>query len=77
MPGMVAKAADSSGEARRGTPFYPRAMPIEIVRGPLLIRSWQEPDADGLASAVADSIDAIAANATAVTLLLNMVLSST
>ena len=34
-------------------------MPIEIVRGPLLIRSWQEADADGLASAVADSIDHI------------------
>jgi RimJ/RimL family protein N-acetyltransferase len=35
-------------------------MPIEIVRGPLVIRSWQpQRDAEGLAASVAESIDHI------------------
>jgi ribosomal-protein-serine acetyltransferase len=34
-------------------------MPIEIVRGPLVIRSWQERDADALGRAVVDNLDHI------------------
>ena len=34
-------------------------MPIEIVRGPLAIRSWHESDADGLGRAVSDNLDHI------------------
>ncbi len=32
-------------------------MPIEIVRGPVLIRSWHQSDASGLARAVFDNLD--------------------
>jgi len=34
-------------------------MPIEIVRGPLVIRSWQESDAEGLGRAVVANLDHI------------------
>jgi ribosomal-protein-serine acetyltransferase len=34
-------------------------MPIEIVHGPLVIRSWQESDAEGLGRAVVDNLDHI------------------
>jgi ribosomal-protein-serine acetyltransferase len=34
-------------------------MPIEIARGSLVIRSWQESDADGLGRAVVDNLDHI------------------
>ena len=34
-------------------------MSIEIVRDSLVIRSWSETDAEGLAGAVADSLDHI------------------
>ena len=36
---------------------YGRAVPIEIVRGPLVIRSWRETDAEALAAAIADNLD--------------------
>jgi ribosomal-protein-serine acetyltransferase len=32
-------------------------MPIEMVRGPILIRSWHQSDAAGLTRAIADSLD--------------------
>jgi len=32
-------------------------MPIEMVRGPVLIRSWRQSDAAGLARVIADNLD--------------------